>query len=76
MGGSIMKVTEPIFITKTEKRGYAITSSLPGYGTLRRYGRSEEEAKEKFFVACGKAGSERCRGRSNARSLGISPRRA
>jgi hypothetical protein len=70
-----MKITEPIFITKTEKRGYAITGSLPGYGTVRRYGRSEEEVKEKFFVACSKAGNERCRGGRNARSLGISPRR-
>ncbi len=51
-----MKISEPIFIRKTEKRGYEITGSLEGYGTIRRYGRSEEEAKERFFVACNGAG--------------------
>ena len=47
-----MKISEPIFITKTAKRGYEITGSLEGYGTIRRYGRSEEEAKDRFFAAC------------------------
>ena len=47
-----MKIREPIFIRKTAKRGYEITSSLGGYGTIRRYGRSEEEAKDRFFAAC------------------------
>ena len=52
-----MKISEPIFITKTAKRGYEITGSLEGYGTIRRYGRSEEEAKERFFEACDRAGT-------------------
>ena len=47
-----MKISEPIFIRKTAKRGYEITGSLEGYGTIRRYGRSEEEAKDRFFAAC------------------------
>ena len=47
-----MKISEPVFIRKTEKRGYMITGSLEGYGVIRKYGRSEEEAKERFFDAC------------------------
>ena len=47
-----MKISEPIFIRKTAKRGYEITGRLEGYGTIRRYGRSEEEAKDRFFAAC------------------------
>ena len=52
-----MKISEPIFIRKTAKRGYEITGSLEGYGTVRRYGRSEEEAKDRFFAACEGAGN-------------------
>jgi len=51
-----MKITEPIFIRKTEKKGYEVTGRLEGYGTIRKYGRSEEEAKERFFEACNGAG--------------------
>ena len=51
-----MKINKPIFIRRTKKRGYEITGSLDGYGTVRRYGRSEEEAKDKFFKACNEAG--------------------
>ena len=51
-----MKISEPIFIRKTAKRGYEITGSLEGYGTIRRYGQSEEEAKDRFFAACDGAG--------------------
>jgi hypothetical protein len=47
-----MKINDPIFIRKTEKRGYEISGSLEGYGTIRKYGRTEEEAKDKFFTAC------------------------
>ena len=46
-----MKITEPIFITRTPKRGYEITGRLGGR-TIRRYGLSEEEAKKRFFDAC------------------------
>jgi hypothetical protein len=52
-----VKISEPIFIRKTAKRGYGITGSLEGYGTIRRYGRSEEEAKDRFFAACDGAGN-------------------
>jgi hypothetical protein len=52
-----MKISEPIFIRKTEKRGYEITGSLEGYGTIRKYGRSEKEAKDRFFEACNRAGN-------------------
>jgi hypothetical protein len=51
-----MKISEPIFIEKTENMVYEITGTIPGYGTVRRYGRSEEEAKERFFEACNKVG--------------------
>lgn len=51
-----MKISEPIFIRKTKKRGYEITGSLKGYGRIRKYGRTEEKAKEKFFEACNGAG--------------------
>ncbi len=47
-----MKISEPIFVGKTAKWGHEITGSLEGYGTIRRYGRSEEEAKDRFFAAC------------------------
>ncbi len=53
-----MRISEPIFIRKTEKRGYAITGRVEGLGTIRRYGRSEEEAKERFFEACDRAGNK------------------
>jgi hypothetical protein len=51
-----VKISEPIFIRRTAKRGYEITGSLEGYGTIRRYGRSEEEVKDRFFAACDGAG--------------------
>jgi hypothetical protein len=47
-----VKISEPIFIRRTAKRGCEIAGSLEGYGTIRRYGRSEEEAKDRFFAAC------------------------
>jgi hypothetical protein len=50
-----MKISEPIFIRRTEKRGYAITGMVRNYGKIRRFGRSEEEAKKKFFDACNRA---------------------
>jgi hypothetical protein len=51
-----MKIVMPIFIRKTEKRGYEVTGRLEGYGTIRKYGRSEQEAKERFFEACNGVG--------------------
>ena len=47
-----MKINEPIFIRKTENRRYEITGRLTGCRTIRKFGRSEEEAKERFFDAC------------------------
>ncbi|MGD0663853.1 MAG: hypothetical protein ABSD38_37940 [Syntrophorhabdales bacterium] len=69
-----MKITEPIFIRKTEKRGYEITGRLEGYGTIRKYGRSAEEAKERFFEACDRTGNKTAltRGRRGLRT-GIQP---
>jgi|WetSurMetagenome_2_1015567.scaffolds.fasta_scaffold1427484_1 hypothetical protein len=52
-----MKISEPIFIMKTKKRGYAAVGNIEGLGRIRRYGRSEEDAKEKFFDACNTAES-------------------
>ena len=51
-----MRIDDPIFIRRTEKRGYEIIGDLAGLGRIRRYGRSEEEAKERFFEACNRAG--------------------
>lgn len=48
----VVKISEPIFIKKTRNGGYEITGSLEGHGTIRERGRSEEEAKERFFDAC------------------------
>jgi hypothetical protein len=47
-----MRISGPVFIKKTGKGGYEITGNLEGYGTVREYGKSEEEAKERFFDAC------------------------
>jgi hypothetical protein len=47
-----MKISGPIFIKKSGNGGYEITGSLEGHGTIREHGRSEEEAKERFFDAC------------------------
>ena len=52
-----MKIDEPIFIRRTEKKGYEVIGGLAGLGRIRRYGRSEEEAKERFFEACNRAGN-------------------
>lgn len=49
---SVMKISGPVFIKRTGKGGYEITGSLEGHGTIREYGHSEEEAKERFFDAC------------------------
>ncbi len=51
-----MKISEPIFIRKTAKRGYEITADLSGHGKIKRFGRTEEEAKERFFKTFGAAG--------------------
>ncbi len=51
-----MKIREPIFIEKVKKLGYMVTGKLEGFGMIREYGFSEEEAKERFFEACDKAG--------------------
>lgn len=47
-----LRITDPIIIRKTGKKGYVISGRLEGCRTIRRYGRSEEEAKERFFEAC------------------------
>jgi hypothetical protein len=51
-----MKIREPIFIEKIKKLGYMATGKLEGYGMIREYGFSEEEAKDRFFEACDRAG--------------------
>ena len=51
-----MKIREPIFIEKVNRVGYMATGKLEGYGMIRQYGFSEEEAKERFFEACERAG--------------------
>lgn len=51
-----MKIKESIFIEKVKKLGYMATGKLEGYGIIREYGFSEEEAKERFFEACDRAG--------------------
>ncbi len=68
-----MKISEPIFIKKTKKRGYEVTGSLEGYGTIRKYGRSEEDAKERFFEACNGAGKRTGPGRNERKLSHCSP---
>ena len=50
-----MKIREPIFIQKIKKLGYMATGKLEGFGMIREYGFSEEEAKDRFFEACERA---------------------
>ena len=65
-----MRISEPIFIRRTEKRGYQAIGRLPGCGTITRYGRSEEEAKRKFFEACDeRAGDDRLTGNARQKAL-------
>jgi hypothetical protein len=47
-----MKIREPIVIRKVRTMGYEATGKLEGHGVIRRRGRSEEEAKNKFFETC------------------------
>jgi hypothetical protein len=47
-----MKIREPIVIRKLGISEYEATGRLEGYGIIRRYGKTEEEAKECFFQAC------------------------
>ena len=54
-----MKIKEPIFIKKVEKLGYMATGKLEGYGMVRAYGYTEEEAKNRFFEACNNASRRR-----------------
>ena len=51
-----MKIKEPIFIEKAKKLGYMATGRLEGHGIIREYGRSVEQAKERFFEACNRVG--------------------
>ncbi len=53
-GKRVMLIREPVFIRKVKKHGYEVTGKLEGYGMIRKYGTSEEEAKDKFFQACNK----------------------
>ncbi|HVN24502.1 MAG TPA: hypothetical protein VMT71_11065 [Syntrophorhabdales bacterium] len=60
-------INEPIFIRKTARRGYEIIGTFPGYGRIRKYARSQEEAKERFFAACNKAAEVGQTGRCSTR---------
>jgi hypothetical protein len=51
-----MKIVEPIVIRKVRSSEYEAAGKLEGYGPIRRHGRTEEEAKERFFRACNMAG--------------------
>lgn len=64
-----MKIREAIFIQKVKKVGYMATGKLEGYGMIRQYGFSEEEAKERFFEACERAGRSHMRKRHLHRRL-------
>jgi hypothetical protein len=50
-----VKIKEPIFIKKVKKLCYMATGRLEGYGMIREYGYTEEEAKDRFFEACNNA---------------------
>jgi hypothetical protein len=69
-----MKIVEPIVIRKVRPSEYRATGKLEGYGTIRRQGRTEEEAKERFFQACDGAGTGRVhelRGRRSIRTMNV-----
>ena len=51
-----MKIKEPVFIEKVKKLGYVATGKLEGHGIIREYGRSMEQAKDRFFEACNRLG--------------------
>ena len=57
-----MKITEPVIIRKLKTEEYEATGKLDGYGVIRRRGRSEEEAKDRFFQACNRVASRKRRG--------------
>jgi hypothetical protein len=52
-----MKITEPVIIRKLKTEEYEATGKLEGHGVIRRRGRSEEEAKDRFFQVCNRIGS-------------------
>ena len=72
-GRTDVKITEPIFIRKTVKRGYEITGRLDAR-TISRYGRSEDEAKKRFFDACAAPITVVTRGRARNAALVIGAR--
>jgi|WetSurMetagenome_2_1015567.scaffolds.fasta_scaffold272828_2 hypothetical protein len=55
------RIREPIIIRKVRSTGYEATGKLEGHGIIRSRGRSEEEAKNKFFEACNAIGRNRRR---------------
>jgi hypothetical protein len=57
-----MKITEPVIIRKLKTGEYEATGKPYGYGVIRRRGRSEEEAKDRFFQVCTTVGSNTRRG--------------
>jgi len=51
-----MKINEPIIIRRLNSTRYQATGRVEGYGPIRRVGRTEEEAKDRFFEACNTMG--------------------
>jgi hypothetical protein len=52
-----MTIKEPVIIRKLKTEEYEATGKLEGYGVITKRGRSEEEAKDRFFQVCNKIGS-------------------
>jgi hypothetical protein len=47
-----MGITEPIIIKRAKTGKYVATGRLDGFQRIRKYGRSEDEAMDRFFDAC------------------------
>ena len=64
-----MKITEPIIITRLGSAKYQATGRVEGCGPIRRLGRTEEEAKDRFFEACNAMGQPVRRGADYGRGI-------
>ena len=47
-----MRIPEPVIIRKIGPARYQATGRVEGCGPIRRVGRTEDQAKDRFFEAC------------------------
>jgi hypothetical protein len=63
-----MMITEPVILRKLSSAKYQAAGRVEGYGPIVRLGRTEKEAKDRFFEACNTIERPRKRVRSRQRS--------